>query len=101
MDMRTMERWGHLVHPNCIWIGILEGAFSGVRHLEVILRAHKAAENESMLPHSGAKRMMLQCALLVLAALCAMAIDLKYNVQPRRAKELKKSAPQRRMDKLA
>ena len=41
------------------------------------------------------------CALIVLVALCAMAYDLKVNVQPRRAKELRKSAPQRRMDKLA
>lgn len=40
-------------------------------------------------------------AVLVLIALGLMAWDLKANVEPRRRAELRKSAPQRRMDKLA
>ena len=39
--------------------------------------------------------------MLAIVAFAAMFWDLKQNVQPRRAAELRKTAPQRRLDKVA
>ena len=44
---------------------------------------------------------MAAICLLVLAALGCMGLHMKMVEQPRRTKQLRASAPQRRMDKLA
>ena len=39
--------------------------------------------------------------IVVLCMLAAMGLHLKYSIQPQRTAELRRTAPQRKMDKVA